>query len=63
MKSENCRQNVCQFFEKKRRVIPAPYPVVGSNRQVRDKLQPVSSEFKVFWTQVLNEVTVIGTSE
>jgi len=24
-------------------VIPAPYPVVGSNRQVRDKLQQESS--------------------
>jgi len=29
-------------------VIPVPYPVVGSNRQVRDKLQQESSLFSYF---------------
>jgi len=35
-------------------VIPAPY-------QVRGKLQPESSEFKMFWTPVFTGVTVIGS--
>jgi len=37
-------------------VIPAPY-------QVRGKLQPESSEFKMFWTPVFTRVTVMEPRE
>jgi hypothetical protein len=40
-------------------VTPAPYPVVGSNRQVRSKLQRESSDVKSSWIPAFAGMTFL----